>query len=144
MPSISFSGTIARPVHEVFALVTDPATHPRWQKNVIESSIVSETAEHVGSVVREVRQFMGRRVETTYRVTVFEADRLFRTESVSGPVPGEVGADFEALEGGKTQLTLHATFHLGGAFKLAGPIANRMMRGEMEDNFKALKALMEA
>ena len=144
MPSVRFTGVIARPVREVFAFATDPSKHPQWQKGVVEAALVSEPPVAIGSMGREVRVFLGKRVETTYRVTVFEPERRFRTESVSGPVPGEIGAQFEALDDGTTRVTLEAVFHLGGAFKMAGPLAGRMLRSETEANFKALKALLES
>ena len=89
MPSVSFTGIIARPVEEVFAFVTDPAMHSRWQKNVVEAGVVSETPCVVGSVGREVRRFFGKHIETTYRVTVFEPGRRFVTESFESALEGQ-------------------------------------------------------
>ncbi|MEX2431138.1 MAG: SRPBCC family protein [Dehalococcoidia bacterium] len=143
MPSVSFTGVIGRSVDSVFVFVTDPSKHPLWQQNVVEAALVSEPPVGVGSIGREVRQFIGRRVETTYKVSIFEPNRRFVTESVSGPVPGEIGAEFEAVDESSTRVTLSATFHLGGAFKLAGPLAGRMLKTETEANFKTLKALLE-
>ena len=81
-------------------------------------------------------------METTYRVVVFEPGRRFLTESITGPVPGEMGAAFEAVDGG-TRVTFHADLRLSGPFKLAGLLAARQLKAETEGNFQALKALLE-
>ncbi|MEX2599713.1 MAG: SRPBCC family protein [Dehalococcoidia bacterium] len=143
MPSVSFTGIIARPVGEVFAFVTDVTKHPSWQKGVVDASLVSGGPVGVGSMGQEIRRFMGKRVETTYRVTVFEPEKRFQTESVTGPVPGEIGAEFEALDEGSTRVTLSAAFHLEGVLKMAGPFARRTLRKETEQSFESLKALLE-
>jgi hypothetical protein len=74
--------------------------------------------------VKEVRKFLGRRMESELEVTEYEPDRRFALKVLSGPVPFSVEHTLEPRDGG-TRLTFLGKGEPGGFFKLAEPIVAR-------------------
>jgi uncharacterized protein YndB with AHSA1/START domain len=68
MPSASRTVTISRPPAEVFALVADGTTAPRWRPGVTDVALVSGSG--LGARYRQgVKGPGGRRVAADYEVT---------------------------------------------------------------------------
>ena len=88
MIRFQFSLDIARPPAEVFAYVTDAERLPEWQSSAVEAQWQGEKAP--GARIREVRKFLGRRMDSELEVTEYEPDRLFGLKALSGPVPFSV------------------------------------------------------
>jgi len=61
MFTIQQSVTIARPVEEVFAVLADPASIPRWRPDVLETR--SGGPLQAGSEFDEVLNFGGRKTQ---------------------------------------------------------------------------------
>ena len=122
---------IARPVDEVFALVTNVEDNPRWQSGVLEVRKTSQGPLGVGSTGIEVRKFLGRRIEFTFAVTEYEENRKFTFKTTSGPIPFEGTETFESVAGG-TRVNLAFHFEVGGFFRLAQPIVDRMAQRLVE------------
>ena len=122
---------IARPVDEVFALVTNVEDNPRWQSGVLEVRKTSQGPLGVGSTGIEVRKFLGRRIEFTFAVTEYEENRKFTFKTTSGPIPFEGTETFESVAGG-TRVNLAFHFEVGGFFRLAQPIVGRMAQRLVE------------
>ena len=80
---------IQRPIEEVFAFLSDWANYARWEADVIETGQVSEGPMGVGTIVRDVRKSMGRRIETLSRVTHYEPHSKIAVQSTSGSMPFE-------------------------------------------------------
>jgi len=96
----------------------------------------------VGTTMSAVASPLGRRAESTQEVTEYEPNRKFTFKSTSGPVESKDEYTFESVEGG-TKVTRVAEAEMGGFFRLAEPIAARMMRRQFETNFANLKDLLE-
>jgi carbon monoxide dehydrogenase subunit G len=131
---------VGRPPGEVFAYITDVSNLPAWQSGVVEAE--AETPLERGSTFREVRRFLGKRMESTVEVTEYERDRLFTITVRSGPVPFEVRHTFEQANGG-TRLTISAAGDPGRFFKLAEPIVGRAAERMFEHDFRNLKDILE-
>ena len=54
------------PPDEVFAYATDPANVPEWQSSALETTV--DGPLQAGATGREVRTFLGRRMESTIRI----------------------------------------------------------------------------
>src|SRR5439155_21424024 len=78
-----FAIDVARPVHDVFEYVTDPAKLREWQgtDNVEQ---VTEGPVDLGTRLREVRVVLGRRLESVTEVVAYEPDRRFEIRILSG------------------------------------------------------------
>ncbi len=143
MARMEVSVVIDRPVQEVFAYVTNPANDPRWQSAVLESGFVGEGPAGVGAKVREVRQLMGRRMESVAEVTAYEPNAKIGLRSTSGPVEYEAWYTLEPTDAG-TKLTIVGEADVGGFFKLAEGLVARQFEKEMQTALAALKDILEA
>jgi len=144
MMKIEQSIAISRPIEEVFAYVTDYDTQLQWQSGLLEAKITSEGPLGVGSQYTYVTQMLGRRVETAGEITEHEPSRKHEWKATSGPLPElQGGFLFEPTEGG-TKVTMLAEAEPGGFFKLAEPLAIRMVRRQLETSLNNLKDLLEA
>jgi uncharacterized membrane protein len=143
MTKIERSIVIDRPVDEVWNFVHDPTKDALWQTTLRESELLSEGPIGVGSRVREVRQFLGIRVELAWEVTEYEPNTRSSIRGVSGPVPLS-GSYVLAPENGGTRFTVAGELDAHGLFKLAEPVFARMTARELESNLGHLKDLLEA
>jgi hypothetical protein len=126
--------------------VTDPEKIAQWQSDAVESKQTSEGPIGVGATMRDVRQLMGRRMESDVEVIAYEPNKTFNIKNTSGPVQFEIRHIFESVDGG-TKVTLVAEAEPGGFFKLAEPMVARSTQKQFDSNFADfadLKKLLEA
>jgi uncharacterized protein YndB with AHSA1/START domain len=140
MIRFEFSVDIARTPSDVFAYLTDPTNLPEWQSSAIEARWEGEKAR--GGRVKEVRKFLGRRMESELEVTDYEPARRFDLKVLSGPVPFTVHHALEPTNGG-TRLSVVGEGEPGGFFKLAEPIVARTAERQFKSDFETLKDVLE-
>ncbi|MFQ5795356.1 MAG: SRPBCC family protein [Candidatus Bipolaricaulia bacterium] len=143
MQRIEVSVMINRPIEEVFAFAASPENDLQWQSGLLESEQTSEGPMDVGTTLRQVHKFLGRRIEMDFEVTEYEPNRKASFKNTSGPVQVEASDIFEPVEGG-TKLTVVIQGETGGFFKLADPIVARMLKRQTEADLGNLKDLLEA
>jgi uncharacterized protein YndB with AHSA1/START domain len=147
MATMEISVVINRPVAEVCAYLNDVGNWADWRSDVLEAEQMSEGPVGVGTTLRLVMQWMGRRDETTLEVTEYEPNRKLKYWGTSGAGSAEHTYTFEPVEGG-TRLTFVAEAEIGGSVKrlygLAEPILMRMAKRHMEGSFANLKDILEA
>lgn len=131
---------IDRPPAEVFSYLTDVEKLPEWQSSAVEACAEGEMG--VGTQIREIRNFLGRRAESTLEVIEYEPGRKFSLRVLTGPLPFEVRHELSPENGG-TRLDWVAEADTSRFPKLAV----RMMAGTAERQFKAdleqLKRVLE-
>jgi uncharacterized protein YndB with AHSA1/START domain len=86
---------IDRPVHEVFAYVTDPAHFPEWQDDVVR--VEGGTGTSVGSRFTTTRRAGARQFSLTQEVTASEPPTLWAVRGVDGPVRPHAAITIEPL-----------------------------------------------
>jgi uncharacterized membrane protein len=128
---------IARPVHDVFAYVSDVTNLPEWQ----ESAVAAEWIEP-GVRFRERRSFLGRTAELELEVTAAEPDRRFDVKAVKGPVRFEIRHEF-APNGNGTLLRVDAEAAVGGALRFAAGMAKRQAARQFKSDLQRLKRRLE-
>ena len=143
MTKIERSIVIERPIEEVWDFVHEPANDALWQTTLTESEELTDGPMRVGTRVREVRRFLGLRIETTWEVTEYEPTRRSAIRGTSGPIPLSGGYRLEAVDTG-TRFTVTGELDAHGFFKLAEPVFARMAGRELEANLGHLKDLLEA
>ncbi|NIS83498.1 MAG: hypothetical protein GTO14_25620 [Anaerolineales bacterium] len=143
MIKIEHSVVINRPVEEVFAFLEDSQNDPKWQAGVLEVEQTSEGAIEVGTTFREVRKFLGRRLESTYEISEYELNKKFAFKATSGPIPYSISTTFEPAAGG-TKVSVLGEAEVGGFFKLGEAVVSRTFANALEADFDSLKAIMEA
>jgi uncharacterized protein YndB with AHSA1/START domain len=143
MIRFAFKESVDRPAEEVFAYLTDPDKLPEWQSMVSESRQDSPGPMDVGTRVTNVRNFLGRRIESQAEVTALEPSRRFDLRVVSGPVPFRISHTLESSEG-TTTINVEAEGEPGGFFKLAEPLVGRQAERQFKNDYATLKDLLEA
>ncbi len=142
MIKINASVVIRRPVEDVFAYTNDLSHWAEWNPGLIEAS-APEGPLHVGTRIREVFRFLGRRIESTFELVEYEPNRQVTYRTVAGPIPMTGTQTYEPVEGG-TKLTFSGEGEAGGFFKLAEPVVAQMVRRQNQTGLENLKDLLEA
>jgi uncharacterized protein YndB with AHSA1/START domain len=143
MVKIEQSVVINRPVEDVFAFMSNPKNDPQWQSDTTETEITSQGPIGVGTTYRDVTEFLGRRIESIYEFTEYEANRKLSLKTTSGPIPIEATITWESVEDG-TEVNFSASGEVGGFFKLAEPLVGRMTQRTWATNYANLKDLLES
>ena len=132
---------IERTVDEVFAFLAEPANLRRWQPSLLDVRPHRRGPLRPGVEVTEVRRFLGRRMETTWRCTEHRPCRRSVIESDEGPLPFRGTWELEPAGPG-TRFTW--TLETGGlAARMANAVAAGVARQELAANALRLKELLE-
>ena len=119
---------IAREPAAVGAYMTDPANDPRWIGGLREAELLGEPPVAVGSRVRRVAYFLGRRVEYVNEVVALDATTL-DMRSVQAPFPMHITYRFEPAADGGTDVSNHVR---GGGPRVFSPLVRRNVQRDLE------------
>ena len=139
---ITATETIAAPREDVAAFVVAPRNDTRWIGGISESELVGEGPLGVGSDVRRVASFMGKRIEYVNRVEDLEPGRRLVMRSVRSPIPMTVTYAFDDAGPG-TRASVRVQGEPGALYKVAGPLLARKVRSSVASDLRTLKGLME-
>ena len=91
---INFSRTIhiERSQHEVFDFMADPSNDTKWRDSAVSSEWVSEGPIGVGSKLKSVDKLLGRKIESTSEVTVWDPPHRFVDATISEMINVETPA----------------------------------------------------
>ena len=134
---------IDRTSQEVFDFVSDPANDNKWKNTAGSSEWTSEGPPGVGSTIRSVDKFLGRKMESTFEITAWDPPNRYGQKVVSGSVPFEYTIKFDSMESG-TQLTVSGAAEPGGFFKIAEGLVGKQLEKQIVSDFNALKLALEA
>ena len=143
MISFELGILIDRPVEDVFAFISNPMNLPKWQSMVAKVEPVSSGPVGVGSKFKLNTEVMGRKMEGVLEITDFDPSEKFGFKNVAGPVKVNALASFKTV-GTATRLNLTGQGEPGGMFKLAEGVLAKQVKGQMEDNLKRLKSVLES
>ncbi len=110
----------------VAAYMTDPANDPEWIGGLREATLLGDPPLTVGSRVRRVAYFLGRRVEYVNEVLALD-DTHLDMRSVVAPFPMHITYTFEARDGG-TRVRNHVC---GGGIRLVAPLVRRNVQKDL-------------
>ena len=117
-----FSGSaeIDRPIDEVFAFVADGTNDPKFSPRVQEIRKVTDGPVGVGTIFESSVKDAGLKSNRRFELTQFEAPMKIRwTERSKNMITvPDGGYDLEAIDAGKTRLTIHNNFEGHGFGKL--------------------------
>ena len=144
MPSHTESVLIRRPVAEVFAYMDDIDREREWQPQLLEAEQSPPGPTQVGTRRRYVSDFMGRRLENTYLVTVYEPDQRLVCESAPGSaLQATSEIQWEAVDGG-TLVTMGLEGSPSGALRFVpGKLLEGVFRKEVESALARVKEILE-
>jgi uncharacterized membrane protein len=143
MARAEMSTVINRPIEDVFAVLSKVENNPKWSSAALEAEQTSAGPIGVGTTLRFVGRFLGRRVESRSVVTQFESNRQFGWQSSAGPFPMQGSLTFERVNGG-TRVNSVFEAKPAGFFKLVEPLMVRMATRRSQNDLENLKRLMEA
>src|SRR5215208_7223082 len=135
---------INRPLQEVFDYVSDVGNYPEWMAHVLEVRKHTEgPPQHSDRFIVAIKS-VGRRFETPYERTSYEAHRQYTDRAVGGPVPNQRwDSTVEDVLGG-TRLTRAVEAEMSGILKLLEPIQKRSAERGLRRDLKTLKSVLEA
>lgn len=142
MITVTIAIDIRHPAQRTFDFIANPENNPQWQKGMKQCTITSEGPWGVGSEYRQVAEFMGKPVITTFRITRFEPGHHIKGESIQSTFP----ITFTRIVEGDENIS-HVQAIITGAPKgLMGmlPFLTRwMIRSTISRDYKRLQALLE-
>jgi uncharacterized membrane protein len=144
MPRYSTSVVVRREPEDVYSYMDDVSREREWQPGLVSARQDPPPPTRVGTTKRYVSDFMGRRLENTYRILELEPGRRVVQETLPGSsakVRSEV--IWEAIpEGTRVTLTVDAT-PSGLMRLLPAAVLEAATRKEMHDSLQRLKSILE-
>ena len=134
---------ISRPRHVVAAYAADPDNATVWYQNIKTVEWVTTKPVEVGSRIRFVAQFLGRRLDYTYEVADYTEGERFVMRTAEGPFPMETTYTWHDIAPGVTSMTLRNRGEPAGFSKLAAPVMAAGMRRANAKDLARLKRILE-
>ena len=119
---------IARDPAAVAAYMTDPDNDPQWIGGLREAELLDDGPVAVGSRVRRLAYFLGRRVEYVNEIVALDGTQL-EMRSIEAPFPMHITYRFEPLADGGTAVSNHVR---GGGPRLLAPLVRRNVQRDLE------------
>jgi carbon monoxide dehydrogenase subunit G len=145
MPRVEESVTINRSADEVFDFVTTPENDSMWTSTAVERRRETEGPINVGSRIKAVDKFLGRKIESTFEVTEHEPGRRSSVR-LSGPVSATGSYILEPMNGAtRFRWVMDAQPGLGGVFlgRVTDPVVTFLFRRQLRFNLRRLKEVLE-
>jgi uncharacterized membrane protein len=135
---------INSPLQEVFNYVSDVDNYPRWMAHVLEVRKDTPGPPQENDRFTVAIKSVGRRFETPYERTPYEANRCYTDRAVGGPVPNHRWhCRFEDVPPG-TRVTRTVDAKPGGLLKLLEPLQKRAAGRQLRKDLRTLKNALEA
>jgi hypothetical protein len=137
------SVSIARPIEDVFAFVSDPLHFPRWNAAVQSVRTTAGRAAEVGSTYSMERELPSGRARNELEILAHERPSEFGIRTTSGPTAFVYRYRFSSGRAG-TLIQLDGSVELPPAASLLAPLAARAVKRGVDTNLAALKRTLEA
>jgi hypothetical protein len=134
---------VTRPADTVAGLQFDPDHDPRWIGGVDSTERLTHGPLDVGSRVRRLGRFMGRRIEWVMEIVEIVPARRLAMHAVRSPFPMDVTYEIEPSSGG-SRVGIRVQGEAYGLFRLFGPLLGPMVRRSVAGDLRRLKALVES
>jgi hypothetical protein len=134
---------IDRPRPEVAAFTADPRNDTRWIRALTDVELVTSGPFGVGSQVRRVAAFLGRRMEYVLEVAEHEPGRRLAMRSVKAPFPMTVVYEWEDAGQEATLMRIRTGGQGGRFYKVAGPLLAASVRRGVAGDLAQLRRVLE-
>ena len=139
---VTASTTIRAPQPDVARYVVDHRNDPAWIGGISESELLGGPPLAVGSRVRRVARFMGKRIDYVNEVTRLEPDALLEMRSVKSPFPMVITYGFENAGDG-TRTTVRVQGDPSAFYRIAGPLLVRRVKRSVREDLDRLRDILE-
>jgi carbon monoxide dehydrogenase subunit G len=143
MVRVESSVLINCPIDRVFEFVTTPENDAQWYIGIESRDHTPGEPAGVGSTSQSIIRFLGVPITVTWEVVEYESPVRIAVKTIEGPVSVEAEYDFEAVGDGQTKVTVCGEADVGGIFKLAEPLVERMAQRQWDASFENLKDVLE-
>ena len=143
MGTTRITTVMARPIEEVFAVLTDVELTGRWFPWNVEEHWTSPPPHGVGSIRHAVIRMGGRRTENDAVVVEYDPPRRAVMEGVPPAAPFRATLAFTP-EAGATQVDVTIDFAFRGAQRLVGPIFEVLYRRAWIRGLANLQRMLES
>ena len=141
---VSTAIVIDRPLEVVAAYAGDPSNAPEWYANIKSVDWETPPPVAVGSTMRFVAEFLGRRLAYTYQVTELGAGVKLVMRTAQGPFPMETTYTWEPEGVGSTRMTLRNRGEPAGFSRMVAPVMATAVRRANRKDLSRLKRLLES
>jgi uncharacterized membrane protein len=135
---------IDRPVEVVSAYVQDPSHAPEWYANIDSVEWETPPPVAVGSRLRFVARFLGRRLAYTYDVVDLVAGQHLVMRTAEGPFPMETTYTWQRDGESRTTMTLRNRGEPSGFATMAAPVLVKAISRANAKDLAQLKRLLES
>lgn len=129
---------IQKPASEVFAFLSEFENNPRWQNGMVRCEWTSPERGVVGATYVQEARFMGKQIDTHFKVTDVVPARSISIESTVSTFPLQITRSVEELDEG-CRVTAHIRGQPTGVLKLF----SGMVKKSVAKDYAALKRLLE-
>lgn len=143
MITLNSSVIIYRPIKQVFDFVSTSDNDFQWQYGTLETARVSEGSIAVGAFFRSIGHLMGRRLQGTFEITQYEANRKYGFRSLSGPLELQTLYTFET-ERQSTKIQVSTRARVIDFFQIQEGILEKQLKKQLKENLALLKGILEA
>jgi len=134
---------IDAPLARVADYAADPSNAPSWYVNIRSVRWETPPPLALGSRVAFVARFLGRELAYTYEFVEYEPGSHLVMQTAQGPFPMRTTYTWEALDPGRTRMTLRNTGSPAGFAAVTAPMMAAAMRRANRKDLAALKKLLE-
>ncbi len=145
MPRVEEKIAIEQPPEKVFAFVTTPENDHLWVSTAVERRREPPGAIHVGSRIRAVDKFLGRRIESVFEITEHEPDARSSIR-LEEPIRARGTYIIEPLNGRTLfRWILEADPGLGGLYlgRVTDPFVTILFRRRLRFDLRRLRDVLE-
>jgi uncharacterized membrane protein len=139
---VTATDSIDRPRDEVAAYLRDPANDTRWIGGVRSARLLTPGPVAVGSQVKRVASFLGRRVEYVNEITELTADRL-AMRSVRSPFPMRVTYGHHDAGDHTTEISVRVQGDAARFYTLVAPLLGLAVHRSITRDLRNLKRVLE-
>jgi hypothetical protein len=139
---VSIDGIVHQPVEKVWSFFQTPESEMRWQPSILEETVVHDVVG-VGMRCREVRAFLGRRMEAVWEITEYLPRKKVGFKSVESAIPYEGDYRFESLPDGTKFIYQIRMQKAKGFLRLATLLTNGLLRGQFRTDLGRLQDILE-
>lgn len=143
MISLNSSVKIYRPIKQVFDFVSAAENDFQWQYGTLESAPISAGVIRAGAFFRSIGHLMGHRLQGTFEITEYEANKKYGFKSLSGPLRLQTLFTFELAEG-STKVVVSTDASAVDFFHISEGILEKHLRKQLKENLALLKDILEA